>query len=129
MHDVLRAALEPVLRDLRRTQTEEPVVYDSSWANDLPDQPAAMVGGPTGARGVSVLLADDEATRVASAADQVQEYVIESLLTAPTNWPPCPHHPETHPLEAHVVDDVAAWVCPRGGGVVAPVGGLSSPGT
>jgi hypothetical protein len=127
VRDVLRAALEPVLRDLRGTQTEEPVFYDSSWTDDLPDQPSATVGGPTGARGVSVLLTDDEATRVASVADQVQEHVIESLPTAPSNWPACPRHPGTHPLEARVVDGVAAWVCPREDGVVvAPVGALGT---
>lgn len=35
----------------------------------------------------------------------------------PAVWPRCPDHPDTHPLEAVVVDGTAVWVCPKSGAV------------
>ena len=75
--------------------------------------------------GVWVSTTDDEQTRIAMLADQVQEFVIEELWShAPTNWPPCPQHPDTHPLIATVVEGVATWVCPREGTPCSAVGSL-----
>lgn len=37
--------------------------------------------------------------------------------------PICPGHP--HPPNPRIVDGVAAWICPRTGRVVAPIGRLS----
>ncbi|SDM75135.1 hypothetical protein SAMN04487981_102467 [Streptomyces sp. cf386] len=39
-------------------------------------------------------------------------------------WPHCPDHPDTHPLQARVVDGTAVGACPKGGAVFARVGGL-----
>lgn len=74
--------------------------------------------------GVSLSRSATSAERVAGMADQVQQWAIEDQLwgRGDTNWPPCPAHPDTHPLTAAVVDDAAVWVCPQGGEVVAHVG-------
>ncbi|MFB9315698.1 hypothetical protein [Nocardioides plantarum] len=64
-------------------------------------------------------------------ADQVHEWVVEELpgLRRPTNWPVCPAHPTTHPLEVRQVAGDVVWVCPRTEEAVARVGELSSGGT
>ncbi len=47
----------------------------------------------------------------------------------PTNWPPCPEHPATHPLQLVAGSDVdprPRWTCPLTGAVVTalpPLGG------
>jgi hypothetical protein len=62
---------------------------------------------------------------VAEIADAAQEWVIHDLFPhAPTNWPPCPHHPTTHPLRASRLGDVAVWLCPLEGVPVAAIGQL-----
>jgi hypothetical protein len=84
-----------------------------------------MLWSPDGSgTGIRVELLAPEAERVAMIADQVQEWVIEELWgSAPTNWPPCPNHPGSHPLAASA-RDVAMWSCPADGTPVAPVGSL-----
>lgn len=84
------------------------------------------LGGQGGARtGVTVMISADEAYRIYRVADQVQEWAIEELWPAsPTNWPPCPRHPDSHPLVAEIVDDVAVWMCPRDATAISPIGGL-----
>ncbi len=121
MDDVLRQALEPVLRDIESTGAPTPRIGDADWANE-----AAMLWSADGSgMGVTVTATDPEADRTAKAADQVQEWVIEELWgQAATNWPPCPNHPDSHPLSAEVRDDVAVWVCPRERTVFAAVGSL-----
>ena len=70
----------------------------------------------------------DELERI---ADQVHEWVVEELPNRhrPTNWPACPAHPTTHPLEVRQVAGDVVWVCPRTEQVVVPVGELSTGGT
>ncbi|WP_020578546.1 hypothetical protein [Actinopolymorpha alba] len=121
MDEVLREAMEPVFRDLRSTGISLPRVEDNDWA-----ECGAMLRSPDGTgAGVSLDRSAPEFERVAMIADQVQEWVIEELWgRAPTNWPRCPHHPDSHPLEASVRDRVAVWMCPADQTPVAPVGGL-----
>ena len=125
MDDVLAEALAPVLRDVERAGLLPPVVDDADWIGD-PDYVSAMMWDRSGSgAGISVPRNADLVTRVVVVADQVQEWVIESQLwgAAPTNWPPCPTHPDSHPLQALLVHDgTAAWTCPRDGATVAPVG-------
>lgn len=47
----------------------------------------------------------------ASLADRIQTVVMEGRQEM---TPDCPLHPGAHPLEASVVNDAAAWVCPKG---------------
>ena len=122
---VLREALEPVLHDLARAGLEPPEFDSTDWAGDS-DRASVMMWRADGSgAGVSVARAAPLVERVVEAADQVQEWAIEGQLwgRAPTNWPSCPRHPSTHPLEPVVVTAEAVWVCPRDRSVVALIGG------
>jgi hypothetical protein len=67
--------------------------------------------------------------RIAVMADKTQEWIIESVLwpSRPTNWSPCPDHPDSHPLSATVSEAVAVWCCPATNCTVAEVGALPPP--
>jgi hypothetical protein len=123
--EVLRQALEPVLRDLRNSGIAAPRIEDVESADDA-DMPSAMLRSPGGSgMGVNVNPTALEFERVAHVADQVQEWVIEELWGhAPTNWPRCPTHPNRHPLQASTPDGMAAWMCPSDDMPIAPIGGL-----
>ncbi|MFI6759859.1 hypothetical protein ACIBF5_12060 [Micromonospora sp. NPDC050417] len=125
MGEVLRQALEPVLRDIGVSGAPVPDIRDEDWADD-PGTESAMLWSRDGSgAGVSVIVAQSAPDRVAHVADQVQEWVIEELWRrAPTNWPVCPRHPDSHPLVATVRGAAAVWVCPVDEAVVAPVGAL-----
>ena len=73
--------------------------------------------------GVWVAGAVPEYERVAMITEHVQEWVFEELWSAgaPTNWPPCPRHPNNHPMTVSIRDSVAVWTCPADDAVV---GGL-----
>lgn len=125
MDQVLRDALEPILRDLRRDGLDEPRIEDRHWTGDG-ERPSAMLwGADGGGSGVGVLRSATPAERIAEAADQVQEWAIEDQLwgTRATNWPRCPAHPDSHPMVAAAVGDAAAWLCPSSREVVALIGG------
>ncbi|WP_146197026.1 hypothetical protein [Serinibacter arcticus] len=91
---------------------------------DLPGMVSALIGTSAGT-GVAVALGASEPERVARVADVVQEWWIEELwATSPTNWPPCPEHPDSHPLQAVVAVERAVWACPTGGRVHHEIGAL-----
>lgn len=114
--DLLRQALVPVLRDLRTSGLAEPEICEDDWAED-PLLASAMLWSADGsATGIRLTLAASEADGIAEVAGQVQDWVIEELQgTSGTNWPPCPSHPENHPLMASTREHVALWVCPTDG--------------
>jgi hypothetical protein len=62
-------------------------------------------------------------------ASQVQDWAVEDLWSRglPTNWPRCPVHPGTHPLEAADSGGKAVWRCPAEGRSIADVGSLPIP--
>lgn len=128
MDEVLRRALVPVLRDLRRAGVAAPRIEDDDWSGD-PGQPSAMMRSRDGSgAGVSVSLSEPECERVASAADQVQDWVIEERWgRAPTNWPRCPRHPDNHPMTAICRSEAAVWACPADGIAVCDIGKLPGP--
>jgi hypothetical protein len=123
--DVLSEAMAPVLRDLRRAGIAAPRIEDGDWT-DGPESATAMLWSPDGSgRGMYVLRAAPEFERVAMVADQVQEWAIEELWgEAPTNWPPCPYHPDNHPLKVSTHEAAAVWTCPADKTPIAPVGAL-----
>ena len=125
MDEVLRQAMEPVLRDLQGAGIAAPRIEDDDWTGD-PDLPSVMLRSPDGsATGVSVARFDAVFERIASAADQVQEWAIEELWGhASTNWPPCPQHPNSHPMKATTRDGAAVWVCPADDALVSKIGEL-----
>ncbi len=127
MNDLLREALEPVLRDVAATGAPMPDVRDGDWAGDADTASAVLWSRDGNGAGVQVRLSGSGADRVAHVADQVQEFVIEELAgLAATNWPVCPRHPTTHPLEAMSKDGVAVWACPAEPIPVSPIGALAS---
>jgi hypothetical protein len=125
VHIELARALAPVMQDLTTTGAPVPRVVDDGWAEG-PTTASAMLWSSDGSgAGVSVTLGISRAEQVADVADKVQEWAVEALWpSAPTNWPPCPHHPATHPLTAEVRDDAARWCCPKDGTAVAVIGTL-----
>jgi hypothetical protein len=79
-------------------------------------------------QGISVLASDSEGQRIASLADQVQDWAVEALAAAglPATWPECPLHPASHPLLATTSVGRAIWACPRQNQRIADVGSLSA---
>ena len=123
--EVLRRALVPVLRDLESSGIAAPRIEADGWWSD-PDLPTVMLWSPDGSgMGVNVFPPARMSERIASVADQVQEWVIEELWRqGPTNWPRCPLHPSTHPMKALAQDDAAVWACPFDDTFVAVIGAL-----
>jgi hypothetical protein len=112
-------ALETVLSDLRTQGVVLPQVRV--------DGESIMLHDPDGSgHGVFWLAEGTAGDRLASLADQVQEWAVEALWSAgePAVWPHCPQHPDTHPLTATVAQDGAVWACPKSGAVVARIGEL-----
>ena len=119
--EAFHEAVAPVLADLDRDHpsllrvAEEPV---DSRCN-------AFVWDSTGAgTGISVSDAHEGPDSIAEAAGQVQEAAVEALWREgkSTSWPPCPRHPETHPLAAAVRRGAAVWVCQATGQMIAIIG-------
>jgi hypothetical protein len=126
MEIALAEALVPVLRDLRACGAPVPDIRDSQWS-DFPGQPTAMLHDTDGTgQGVSAMVTESLPQRIASVADQVQEWAVEALWRAgrPATWPECPGHPGSHPLMAAVQADRAVWICPRTGHLVNDIGRL-----
>jgi hypothetical protein len=123
-----KRAMSAVFKDIEATR---PGLVALDWGRRGPDwrpdsEPSvqAWLGGvglhaPKLAKGTEAL---------ARLTNEAAAVVAEALWTAgePTNWPPCPHHPGTHPLKAEVRGGLAVWVCPRSGDEVAAVGSLPS---
>ncbi|HWU23969.1 MAG TPA: hypothetical protein VN088_20700 [Nocardioides sp.] len=125
MDELLSQALAPVLRDLASVGISAPRVEDRDWTG-RPESASAMLWSPDGS-GVGVYVRRDsaESERIAMVAAQVQEWAIEELWAAgATNWPPCPRHPNTHPMAASTRDAAAVWMCPADAVVIVPVGEL-----
>jgi len=125
----LAEALTPVLRDLERSGSVIPEVRDDEWGG-IEGQATAGLRGPDGSgQGVSVMTGESLPQRIASVADQVQEWAVEELCSVgrPTNWPQCPDHPHSHPLSAVVQDGRAAWTCPATGRLASAIGQLGRP--
>jgi hypothetical protein len=126
MHQLLSAALSPVITDLRATGAPVPAIDDKDWVGD-PTQASAMLRSPDGsATGIRITLSAAESDRIAAMADQVQEWAIEELWGhAETNWPPCPQHPDTHPLAPLSRYGIASWTCPLDGTSFSAIGSLA----
>ncbi|MFD2080816.1 hypothetical protein SAMN05421678_109257 [Actinopolymorpha cephalotaxi] len=126
MDEVLRQALEPILCDLRSAGIRLPrVVDDWPYPTSSPGAGEGMVLDPdgTGATGIWADGSAPEFERVAMVADQLQDIAIEGRWV-PTNWPPCPHHPDKHPLVVSAHERRAVWICPVDEVLIAPVGML-----
>jgi len=123
--ELLSEAMAPVLRDLGSAGIAAPRIEDRDWT-DSPESVSAMLWSPDGSgTGVYVARSAPEFERVAMIADQVQVWAIEELWgQAPTNWPPCPYHPDSHPMKVSTRAAVAVWTCPADETSIAPIGAL-----
>jgi hypothetical protein len=124
----LTEALQPVLDDLRNSRSVIPDVCDEQWS-DYPGQVTAMMYGADGSgQGISVLAEVPLPERVRALADQIQDWAVEELWAAdrPTNWPACPQHPDSHPLQAGLAEGRPVWCCPETDLVVGEIGHLQS---
>jgi hypothetical protein len=109
----LSEALAPVLDDLRNSGRPIPDVRDAQWST-FPGQVTAMLYAADGSgQGVSAMAAEPLPQRIASVADQVQEWAVEELcrVRRPATWPECTRHPDSHPMAAEVRDGRAVWTC------------------
>lgn len=128
VHQLLVAALDPVPLYVCVTTAAAPQLRPEpsnlQWPNvagGLPERPVGMVS-------VHVdVTSTDPAGNIAATADTGEDLVIESLWPdRSTNWPPCPHHPESHPMAARVLDGHPMWTCPRDGRPVVAIGSLAT---
>ncbi len=129
MDNALAEALTPVLRDLENSGSVTPDVRDEQWST-VGGELTAMLYSPGGwGQGVFAITGEPLPVRIASVADQVQEWAVEELCSIgqPTNWPQCPHHPHSHPLSAVERDGLAVWTCPKTGHTVCEIGQLAHP--
>ncbi|MFC3573567.1 hypothetical protein ACFOZ0_09845 [Streptomyces yaanensis] len=118
--DELTKALSVVLRDLAAQCPVQPVVRDAE------DGGITLYAPDASGWGVYVWPDSRPGARLAEIADRVQDWAVEALWAegASAVWPPCPAHPDTHPLTATVVEGKAVWACPRSGVAVAFIGEL-----
>lgn len=105
MDDVLRAALDPVLRDLSATCAVRATVGVERDFMGLGEDVVMVCAADGSGQGVSVAAHQSAAERVADVADQVQGWVVQELCARldPAVWPECPVHPDAHLLRAGVV--------------------------
>jgi hypothetical protein len=106
------------MRDVAETTDVRLGIDEGGWSTDL--GPSALVDGT----GVYVRLEVSEAERVVAAAEAVQDIVIDELAARASNWPMCPAHRSSHPMEAKLVADQAWWICPADRSPVALIGSL-----
>ena len=134
----VRAALDAVMRGvtahgivLRLQMPERPgegVPDPPSGTTEADDQPADLWVWQDDGSGTGVFLDPDvsDAESAAHVADVVHDIAVDELWGQgrDTAWPPCPEHPEAHPLVIAEGDPAPRWTCPRSGDVIAAVGAL-----
>lgn len=122
----VRRAYRPVMDDVGRTldvglELDFDPEIDVSWS-----EPAVIIK----LAGDSIVtchdLKPDHSAQVAQAAKEIQEVIVEAVVsTAARLWPLCPMHPD-HSLVAATSGDDAVWKCPATGSSVVPIGQLSA---
>lgn len=121
--NAIEEALAPVLRDVSSTTDLHLRIEDGDWSDEL--GPYVRIAAPDGsATSVHINLANTEAERIVAAAEQVQDIVIEEHWARASNWPMCPAHRSTHPLQVALRSTEAWWTCPADQTAVSPVGAL-----
>jgi hypothetical protein len=120
-------ALELIANDLVAGDVPVPRIEQTTWQDWDSSESVMLFAADGSGQGVWLDLGLPQAERMAHLADQVQDWAVEELarLGRSTNWPACPDHPATHPLEAAAENDRAVWACPARGATSSPIGGLS----
>ncbi|MCG5467754.1 hypothetical protein LADH09A_001565 [Micromonospora sp. LAH09] len=127
MEHELAAALEPIMSDLEGPGGVQPDLRDEPWRDDSGTASAFLYAPDGSGQGISIELGQPTVTQVVALADQVQEWAVESLwsMGRATNWPPCPHHPSSHPLAAVARAGRAVWTCPTLSTEISEIGTLA----
>lgn len=124
-------SLEPVIRDIDAAGVLVTTIRPYKWTDD-PNIGSVQLVNPTSRNAglVSVNLSKPQSERIACAADQAQEWLIEENLWGkhPTNWPACPRHPDTHPLKASWDTGQPMWTCPVDGVPMFRIGSVERRG-
>jgi hypothetical protein len=128
---VLRAALEPVLRDLAATGitgiTGMTLEIREEAHEDRLEGICGWIAGP-GSFGTGIWVVRDasHAEQVRELAEQFQNWAADGLVDAGRSpeWPLCPEHDRAHGLHPDVTDETAVWVCFHPEHVIAPIGAL-----
>ena len=111
-------------RDLDEASAIRPAL-NTTLATRNDDLAAAMTWWPDGSgAGIHVSRTDPLPERVAQLGDQFIVHQVEALWAAGRSpvWPPCPLHPDSHPLRATLMNGAAVWQC--GDALVAEIGSL-----
>lgn len=120
--DEVRAAFAPVLRDVAATTDLRLTL--ARTADEA--GPVVVVSTPTGgAWRVRIDGYPDVDARIEIATHEVQDLVIEELWRHGSNWPVCPKHPTTHPMELTWLSDAPSWMCPVDRTAVVALGSLT----
>ena len=114
------------------TVSSAPTIEDFTPPEPTPNDPEWNgIARDSSGSGTGLYCSDEGEAQEAAAemADVLQEAAIEGLwrLGTATNWPPCPEHPDRHPLEPVLREGTAAWACPKTGTLAAPLGELRPP--
>jgi hypothetical protein len=119
------AMLAPILRDADATGVARPRIAVETAATDRARVTISGVHGDSYSFDVQLDRPSHLSVHVlAEVAERVQEWIIEELWASGSNWPPCPAHPSSHPLEIKVKQDSVVWTCPRDAKVSIPLGTL-----
>jgi hypothetical protein len=125
--EALMAAVTPAVSDAGMSLPRGTVMFRESQDGD------GQFGRLSNDRGDVAemrLSADVHISRaVVDMALVVQQVVARTLdeVGRSRRWPSCPSHSGEHALRPAVADDVATWLCPESGDVVARIGGLVEP--
>lgn len=119
-------ALDPVIADLRASGGPLPASIGELYG-DAGSQLIRNFVGRGGSRGIRMPVGERLAEQIAFVADEVQEWAVEENWGRDSNWPKCPRHPTTHPLEVVVVNGDAVWRCGADLVPIARVGELGEP--
>ena len=119
-------ALQPVLRDIRATGVPVPTVqFTRQEDKDL--WLAILTASDESSHGFYIDLSLTRAQLVCSIAESTQEWVFDEMQRAGrTNWPQCPLHPRTHPLQAVLSKGIPQWACPSENIAISEIGQLDT---
>lgn len=121
----IRTAASVALRDPRYYGVElsidgiDEYPYDHSFV-------LVRIRHPAGMYSVQVALESSISEQIRTIADRTQDELIGTVVDS--SWPRCSLHPDTHPMEASVVDACAWWTCPRIKCPIVKVGSLGGKG-
>lgn len=117
-------AFAPLLRDVAATTDLRLSIEHATSDDGAPVLKVSTVRGG-GAAWIWLHDCEDSHECMALAADAVQELMIEELWRhGRSNWPVCPAHPTTHPMEVGWTNETPCWRCPVDPSIIVAIGSL-----